>query len=70
MKQRYVVIYRMLDGTSLAAQCYYSEEEARDVMSKLEYAEDRDLIVMIDVEGHNMNYSLSCNVLAKSPYND
>lgn len=55
MKQRYVLIYRMLDGVSLTTRCFYCEEEALAVMENMEYANERDLIAIIDVENPSRN---------------
>ncbi len=49
MKQRFVVIYRMLDGKGLMANYFYSKEEAEAVMGNLDDGE-RDTILLIDVD--------------------
>ena len=65
MKQRFVVIYRMLDGKGLMANYFYSKEEAEAVMGNLDDGE-RDTILLIDVTPGQLLTQALFNVLHKS----
>ena len=50
MKKRFVVIYRMLDQKGLLVDSYYCQEEAEAAVENLEYADERDVVLIVDVE--------------------
>ncbi|SVC83749.1 uncharacterized protein METZ01_LOCUS336603 [marine metagenome] len=50
MKKRFVVIYRMLDQKGLLVDSYYYQEEAEAAVENLEYADERDVVLIVDVE--------------------